>query len=195
MTNIHLNLSKHDMDVFNHIVSAHGMSPVQMIEQFIHDTVRGVESTKDFLPVLANGYVKEVARHNPDGSFKFPIFFLEQWIYGKSLRNTTADDFGTYLSYCETMREKPESTQQAFDSMKTTLHKFGENLDLWQSDHGTHDADPDGSGQEDDETGTPGREEQTLNWMISTACNSRKPDAEPDGSDQAEPGEGDPEQE
>ena len=76
---VDLNLLIDDTCTFLNIAAAHGMSPVQMIERFIHDTVRGSETTVEFMPGLAEGYAKEISRHNPDGSFKFPVFILEQY--------------------------------------------------------------------------------------------------------------------
>ena len=208
---VHLTLSIHDECTFLEIAAAHGMSPVEMIERFIHDTVRGSETTVDSIPVLAYGYTRELERHNQDGSFKFPVFILEQydieelflidadpkveysesdfrrdfmasWIEGDGEGHgyATTDYWSAYLAYCECMREKPESIEQAAADMKATAEKFFQNVYRWTPEidfriaqpglenlrraiFGNHDADPDGSGQE--ETG------------------------------QAEPGDGDPEQE
>ena len=201
---VHLTLSIHDECTFLEIAAAHGMSPVEMIERFIHDTVRGSETTVDFMPVLADGYVKEISRHNPDGSFKFPIFFLEHydfeelfpfdvdlkagysesdfrrdfissWVEGDGEGHgySTTDYWSAYLAYCVSMREKPESIEQAVADMKATAEIYFQNIDEWTPEidfriaqpglenlrraiFGDHDADPDGSGQEETGQAEPG---------------------------------------
>lgn len=90
---VHLTLSIHDERTFLEIAAAHGMSPVQMIERFIHDTVRGSETTVDFMPVLAYGYTREVERHNQDGSFKFSVFMQEQHYFDSEFSPEFLIDF------------------------------------------------------------------------------------------------------